>query len=81
MPYSLCDMDCDQETNKSDLAEHCSDCLCVGDPAGKDRQDVPATKAWRPTSVVEERERLKTLSDLVFWHFRPNFKLILHTSK
>ena len=62
MPYSLCDMDCDQETNKSDLAEHCSDCLCVGGPADEDQQDVPATKAWRPTSVVEERDRLKTLS-------------------
>ena len=27
-----------------------------------DQQDVPATKAWRPTSVVGERDRPKTLS-------------------
>ena len=27
-----------------------------------DRQEMPATKAWRPTSVVEERDRPKTLS-------------------
>ena len=62
MPYSLCDMDCDQEINKSDIEEHCSDCLCVGGLEGSDQQDMPATKAWRPTSVVEERDRLKTLS-------------------
>ena len=62
MPYSLCDMDCDQEINKSDIEEHCSDCLCVGGMEDLDRQEMPATKAWRPTSVVEERERLKTLS-------------------
>ena len=55
-------MDCDQEINKSDIEEHCSDCLCVGGMEDLDQQDVPATKAWRPTSVVEERERLKTLS-------------------
>ena len=62
MPYSLCDMDCDQEINKSELEEHCSDCLCVGGLMGLDRQDVPATKAWRSPSVVEERGRPKTLS-------------------
>ena len=62
MPYSLCDMDCDQEINKSDIEEHCSDCLCVGGMEDLDQQDVPATKAWRPTSVVEERDRPKTLS-------------------
>ena len=62
MPYRLCDMDCDQEINKSDIEEHCSDCLCVGGLENLDQQDVPATKAWRPTSVVEERDRLKTLS-------------------
>ena len=66
MPYSLCDMDCDQETNKSDLVEHCSDCLCVGGPAGLDQQDVPATRAWRHTSVVEERDQPKTLSQIHF---------------
>ena len=62
MPYSLCDMDCDQDINKPELEEHCSDCLCVGGLVDLDQQDVPATKAWRPTSVVEERDRLKTLS-------------------
>ena len=62
MPYSLCDMDCDQGINKSELEEHCSDCLCVGGLVDLDRQDVPATKAWRPTSVVGERDRPKTLS-------------------
>ena len=65
MPYSLCDMDCDQEINKSDIEEHCSDCLCVSSLEDLDQQDVPATKAWRPTSVVEERDRLKTLSFLL----------------
>ena len=64
MPYSLCDMDCDQEINKSDIEEHCSDCLCVGGLEGSDQQDMPATKAWRPTSVVEERKRPKTLSGI-----------------
>ena len=62
MPYSLCDMDCDQDINKSELEEHCSDCLCIGGLEDLDQQDVPATKAWRPTSVVEERIRPKTLS-------------------
>ena len=62
MSYNLCDMDCDQEINKSDIEEHCSDCLCVGGMEDLDRQEMPATKAWRPTSVVEERDRLKTLS-------------------
>ena len=62
MPYSLCDMDCDQDINKPVLEEHCSDCLCTGGLGNLDQQDVPATKAWRPTSVVEERIRIKTLS-------------------
>ena len=62
MSYILCDMDCDQEINKSDIEEHCSDCLCVGELASKDREDVYATKAWRSTSVMEERGLPKTLS-------------------
>ena len=62
MSYSLCDMDCDQGINKSDKEEHCSDCLCVGSLVDLDQQEMPATKAWRPTSVVEERDRPKTLS-------------------
>ena len=62
MPYSLCDMDCDQEFNKSDIEEHCSDCLCVGGLEDLDQQDMPATKAWRPTSVVKGRGQPKTLS-------------------
>ena len=62
MSYNLCDMDCDQEINKPELVEHCSDCLCTGGLGNLDQQDVPATKAWRPTSVVEERIRIKTLS-------------------
>ena len=62
MSYSLCDMDCDQEINKSVLEGHCSDCLCVGGLMDLDRQDVPATKAWRSPSVVKERGRPKTLS-------------------
>ena len=65
MPYSYCDMDCDQEFNKSDIEEHCSDCLCVGGLEDLDQQDMPATKAWRPTSVVKERNRPKTLSKVV----------------
>ena len=68
MPYSLCDMDCDQGINKSELEEHCSDCLCVGGLVDLDRQDVPATKAWRLTSVVGERDRPKTLD----YSKRPN---------
>ncbi len=71
MPYSLCDMDCDQEINKSDIEEHCSDCLCVGGLEDLDQQDVPATKAWRPTSVVEERDRPKTLSISLNGFFNP----------
>ena len=66
MPYSLCDMDCDQDINKSELEEHCSDCLCTSGLEDLGQQDVPATKAWRPTSVVEERDRLKTLSEFLF---------------
>ena len=62
MSYSLCDMDCDQEINKSDSEEHCSDCLCVGEMADREQQDTPATKAWRSTSVVEERGHPNTLS-------------------
>ena len=62
MSYSLCDMDCDQEINKSDIEEHCSDCLCISGLEDLDQQDMPATKAWRPNSAVEERDRPKTLS-------------------
>ena len=62
MSYILCDMDCDQEINKSDSEEHCSDCLCVGELADREQQDTPATKAWRSTSVVEERGHPNTLS-------------------
>ena len=62
MSYNLCDMDCDQEINKSDIEEHCSDCLCVGDMAGREQQEMSATKAWRSTSVVEERGLPNTLS-------------------
>ena len=62
MSYILCDMDCDQEINKSDLEEHCSDCLCVGELADRGQQDMPATKAWRSTSVVEGRGHPNTLS-------------------
>ena len=62
MSYILCDMDCDQEINKSDVEEHCSDCLCVGKLVDEDQQDMPATKAWRSTSVVEGRGHPKTLS-------------------
>ena len=65
MPYSLCDMDCDQEINKSELEEHCSDCLCVGGLMDEDQQIVSATKAWRPTSVVKGRGHPKTLSRIV----------------
>ena len=62
MSYILCDMNCDQETNKSIIEEHCSDCLCVGGLAGETPGFVSAKKAWRPTNVVEERDRPKTLS-------------------
>ena len=64
MSYILCDMDCDQEINKSDIEEHCSDCLCVGESAGRGQQDVSATKAWRSTSVVKGRGHPKTLSKM-----------------
>ena len=62
MSYIICDMNCDQETNKSDIEEHCSDCLCTGGLAEGNHRFVPARKAWRHTNVVEERGRLKTLS-------------------
>ena len=62
MSYILCDMDYGQEINKSDLEEHCSDCLCVGEMTDRGQQDVSATKAWRFTSVVEGRGQPKTLS-------------------
>ena len=64
MSYILCDMDCDQEINKSDIEEHCSDCLCVGGLMDEDQQNMSATKAWRFTSVVEGRGHPKTLSVL-----------------
>ena len=55
-------MNCDQETNKSDIEEHCSDCLCTGGLEEGNHRFVPARKAWRSTNVVEERGRLNTLS-------------------
>ena len=64
MSYNLCDMDCDQEINKSDLEEHCSDCLCAGELVDGQQQDMSATKAWRSTSVVEGRGHPNTLSGL-----------------
>ena len=60
MSYILCDMDCDQEINKSNVEEHCSDCLCVGELVDEDQQEMRATKAWRSTSVVKGRGHPKT---------------------
>ena len=62
MSYILCDMNCDQEINKSSTEEHCFDCLCVSKLVDEDQQGLPATKAWRSTSVVEGRGHPKTLS-------------------
>ena len=62
MSYIICDMDCDLEINKSVLEEHCSDCLC--EPGGVP-QSVPASKAWRSTSVVGERHPAQSLPNLV----------------
>ena len=73
-------MDCDQDINKSELEEHCSDCLCTSGLEDLGHQDVPATKAWRPTSVVEERKRLKTLSPevgILLLHYRSITGVIL----
>ena len=67
MSYILCDMDCDKETNKSDIEDHCSDCLCINGSTGGLQQQLSATKAWRSTSVVKGRGRPKTLS--VFYYY------------
>ena len=61
MSYILCDMNCDKETNKSDIEEHCSD---FNEPTGGLQQELSATKAWRSTSVVEGRDHPNTLSKL-----------------
>ena len=62
MSYILCDMNCDKETNKSDIEEHCSDCLHINESTGGLQQELSATKAWRSTSVVEGRDHPNTLS-------------------
>ena len=62
MSSIICDMNCDQETNKSIIEEHCSDCLCTGKLADGNHGFVPAKKAWRSNNVVEERGRFNTLS-------------------
>ena len=66
MSYNLCDMDCDKETNKSDIEEHCSDCLCINESTGGQQQELSATKAWRSTSVVEGRDHPNTLSNMKY---------------
>ena len=66
MSSIICDMNCDQETNKSIIEEHCLDCLCTGELANGDHGFVPAKKAWRPNNVVEERGRFNTLSESCF---------------
>ena len=66
MSSIICDMNCDQETNKSIIEEHCLDCLCTGELANGDHEFVPAKKAWRPNNVVEERGRFNTLSQFDF---------------
>ena len=58
MSYIICDIDCDLEINKSVLEEHCPDCLC--EPGGVPLS-VPASKAWRHTSVVGERRPAQSL--------------------
>ena len=62
MSYISCDMNCDKETNKSDIEEHCSNCLHINEPTGGLQQELSATKAWRSTSVVEGRGHPNTLS-------------------
>ena len=62
MSYILCDMNCDQETNKSIIEKHCPNCARIGGLAGKGPKFVFARKAWRSTNVVEERGQLNTLS-------------------
>ena len=64
MSSIICDMNCDQETNKSVIGKHCFDCLCTGELAGVGHEDMPARKARRSTNVVEERGRPDTLSQL-----------------
>ena len=72
MSSIICDMNCDLETNKSIIEEHCSDCLCTNELADGDHGFVPAKKAWRPNNVVEERGRFNTLSVIsrVFCHIQ-----------
>ena len=65
MSYILCDMNCDKETNKSDLGKHCFDCTCINESAGGQQQELSATKAWRSTSVVEGRDHPNTLSHYI----------------
>ena len=65
MSYISCDMNCDKETNKSDLGKHCSDCTCINESTGGQQQELSATKAWRSTSVVEGRDHPNTLSEIV----------------
>ena len=78
MSSIICDMNCDQETNKSIIEEHCLDCLCTGELANGDHEFVPAKKAWRPNNVVEERGRFNTLS--IFYNFRiSNAKIAQHS--
>ena len=38
MSSIICDMNCDQETNKSIIEKHCSDCLCMGKLANGNHQ-------------------------------------------
>ena len=73
MSYILCDMNCDKETNKSDIEEHCSNCLHINEPKGGLQQELSATKAWRSTSVVEGRDHPNTLS------FSPELKISAQT--
>ena len=78
MSSIICDMDCDQETNKSIIEKHCSDCLCTGGLAEGNHGFMPARKAWRWTNVVEERGRFNTLS--IFYNFRiSNAKIAQHS--
>ena len=58
-------MNCDQETNKSIIEEHCPNYVGVGGLAGEMPGFVSARKAWRSTNVVEERGRPNTLSLLI----------------
>ena len=57
MSSIICDMNCDQETNKSVIKEHCFDCLCMGGLADVGHGHMPARKARhncfsRPTAEL-----------------------------